>query len=58
MLFLINKLEPAFYINKAANIRRIEFKKLALQVKNSMIINKCNAAKKCALIFFKLTKQI
>ena len=40
MLFLINKLKPAFDIKKAANKRRIEFKKVAIQFNKLKLIIK------------------
>ena len=56
MLFLINKLKSAFSIKKAANIRHIEFKKVALQVYKSMLINKCNVEKKSVHWIFLIYK--
>ena len=50
MLCLINKFKPAFNINKAANIWRIEFKKVVIQVKNSIIINKFKPALNNAML--------
>ena len=50
MLFFINKFKPAFNINKAANIRHIEFKKVALQVTKLMLINKFKAVLNNAML--------
>ena len=44
MLFLINKFKVAFNIDNAANILRIEFKKVAKEVKKLLLINKFKPA--------------
>ena len=49
MLLLLKKLKPTFFILKAANKRRIEFKKVALEVQKSMLINKFKPALNVAL---------
>ena len=54
MLFLINKLKSAFNINKAANKRRIEFKKVVWQFNKLMLIIKL----KPALINARLQKSV
>ena len=49
MLFLINKFKAAFNIDNAAKILRIEFKKVAEQVKKSFLINKFKPALNSAM---------
>ena len=57
MLFLINKLKPAFNIKKAENKRRIEFKKVAWQFNKLMLIIKLKPALINAMLQKKCAKQ-
>ena len=51
MLFCFNNFKPAFKLNKAAKIQRIEFKPGALlQVKKLMLINRFKAALNNAML--------
>ena len=57
MLFLINKLKPAFYIKKAANKWHIEFKKVVIQFNKLMLIIKLKPALINAILQKKCAKQ-
>ena len=50
MLFLINKFKPAFNIDYAAEILRIKFKKVAMQVKKWLLINKFKPSLNSAML--------